>query len=489
MSKRIRVLPLLLALAMILACFAGCKSKDGDGDASQKTASVTSQKPTDVIENTNTNDLPENVDLGGVVLKVAAGDESVLFPDPEASTLDERRKAWIDDCKKKYNFDLEFVYYEDGKMTETLMPDLLTGEYVCDFVLPWIRQAGPFIQAGLCANLLAKDFEYLDFSKPWWDTTMVRASRINGKVYACTPQFTSAADMTWVMYFNKTVLKDIGYDSKYIYDLQASGKWTFDEMFKLAKLAVKDLNDDGKMVREDDRFGLVSPTWHISQCWMTTTGAEYIREENNSLKFCLNNANAIRAMTKMNEMLSNSMFHAGLENTMHQLFCADRALFMAYSVKDCRSEALRNMNSDFGMVLMPKYQAEMDYISRAQQNTYCCFVPAGCPNKAAVGLALQALSYNAWKIGVPDIMELNYAQYVKDDESEFCVNEVFNHTTFTVDQLLYDVGAGDQTWYKIIDTYLSKPLLIPNMDVSGAIRSVEGMCQSLLDEFYAQATK
>jgi len=493
MSKTVRVICLVFSIALALCCFAGCKQEEET--ASKPTVSISDMKPTDQIQNTSDNDLPD-VDLKGVTLKVACDRDfdSCLFPDPELNELSKRRNDWIEQCKKDYNFDLEYVHYTWNEMTKNLMPDLLTGDYVADFVLPAIRQTGPFIQAGLCANLNESDIaQYLDFSKPWWDQTMLQASTINGKTYACTPQFTSSANTTWVCFFNYKVLEDIGYTPDYLYDLQDKGTWTWDEFHKLCKLAVLDTNDDGKLERGVDRFGFVAAGWHISQCLMTVSGAEYIVTDptTGNLKYNLDNSHGITAIQKMNEIFTDrGVFHAGLAPVMQTLFSSDQALFMTYQVQACQNEYLRNMESNFGMLLMPKYTADTEYISRAEQTTLCCFIPATCKYKVETAFALQALSYSAWKVGVPDIIELNYAQYVRDDKSQFCIDEVFNHTTFTIDQLLYDVGSGEDTWYKIIDVNLSKPTLnVSNMDVSNAVKTIAPLCQNLLDEFYNQTTE
>ncbi|MBQ8533258.1 MAG: extracellular solute-binding protein [Clostridia bacterium] len=495
MKKSLRLICLVLAIALSVACLAGCGEEATSSNQDATSSNVESKKETDKFDDYTDNELPD-YDLGGVTLLVASGFEDILFPDEEANELAARRKKWIDDCKTQYNFELEHVYYAWDKMTDTLMPDLISGEYVADFVLPVIRQAGPFIQARLCYDLASGDFaKYLDFTKPWWDRTMTKASTIAGKTYCCTPQFTSAANTTWVCFFNRSLMEELEVDPDSIYDMQENGTWTWDKFRELSKKAVKDLNADGNM-DHNDRWGFTSARWHIFNNFVTVAGLDYVIEKDNKFVYNLNNSEAITALTTMNEIFTSDNIYwageagaAGDNPGMLGMFSADKALFMLYSVDACQRPQIREMESDFGMVLTPKYKEGSEYISRAEQTTKCLFVPVTAQYKLETAFAVQALSYNAWKIGVPDIMELNFAQYVRDDGSEYCIYEVFNHTTFTVDQLLFAVGV-ETTWLNIINTNLSTPCTQqPGADMSGAVQTISTQVQTLLNEFYGQATE
>ncbi len=490
MKKTTRLICLLAALALMFACFAGCGEEEVSSAIDTTSSDTGSATNTEIIDQTNNNDLPD-YDLGGVTLTVASGHESVLFPDEEKNELESRRKKWIDDCKTQYNFELTHTYYAWNQLTTTLLPDIISGDYVADFVLPVIRQAGPFVQARLCYDLASKDFsEYLDFSKPWWDTTMLKASTIAGKTYCCTPQFTSAANTTWVCFFNRTLMEELEVDPDSLYEMQEKGTWTWDKFIELGKKAVKDIDANGTMDM-NDRFAFGTARWHAFNNLLTAAEVDFLVEKDGKFQYTLNNSHAITVLTKMNEMFTGYGMYFDVENGgrgLYDMFANDQLLFALTAVATCSNETIRDMESDFGMVLTPKYSEDQEYISRAEQTTVCCFVPVTAQYKLETAFALQALSYNAWKIGVPDIMELNFAQYVRDDGSEHCIYEVFNHTTFTVDQLLFDVGI-EKKWVDIILPNVMMPVVTQaGADMSGAVQTVATQCQTLLDDFYGQAT-
>jgi len=494
-KKSIRLVALALTVFLALAMFAGCKKDDNKNTSSEtKSEATTSVKPTEEFDLYNDDGLPKDLDLGGVTLKVISSNKNLLFPDEKAieeSTLMERRDAWIKDVLEEYNFTMEFVKYEWNKMTEFLLPDLLSGDYIGDFCLPVIRQAGPFIQAKLCLDLRSDEFaQYLDFDKPWWDETMLKASTIDGATYCCTPHFTSSADTTWVCFFNKTILEEIGIDENTLYDLQENFKWDWATFQQYCKLAVKDLNGDGVYNRED-RWGIVSAPWHIFNNLCTAGGLTLIKgNDDGTLSFNMNTSQAITTLTHINDILANDNIFYNAEADelgMVKYFTTGRSLFLMYQVATVRSDTLREMEDDFGIVLTPMGPDTDSYMARAEQTTTTFFVPSTCQYKEETAAAVQALAYAAWKFGVQDTLELNFLQYTRDDRSEWAVTNVFNYTTYETDQLLFDVGVGT-VWSSLLLGSICKQVNSKAGDISGSVASIEVQGQIIIDEFYNQVT-
>ncbi len=482
MKATIKIICFISVLALMFTCFAGC-GKD-------ETSSVfNSNKKDDPVEPIIIEDYDE-YDLAGVTLLVALGHESILFPDEDMDELSARRKKWIENDKSKYNFELEHVYYKSDKMADTLLPELISGKYVADMVLPVVSKTGRFIQAGVCYDLLTEEFvKYLDFSTPWWDDTMLRASTIDGKVYCCAPQFTWAANNTWVCFFNRTLMEELEVDPDSLYDMQEHGTWTWNKFMELGKKAVKDIDGNGIM-NAKDRYAFGSEKWSTFNNLITAAGIDFAYETGGILKCDLFNAKNNNILLTLNKMFTGYGMYFDTEKSkksLYDIFANDQLLFAFAPVSACSNDTITNMKSDFGMVLTPRYSEDQDYISRADQNSVCCFIPVTANYKLETAFVIQALSYKAWQIGVPDIMELNYAQYVRDDGSEYCIYEVFNHTTFTVDLLLLEVGTK-KTLADIIYSDVMMPIVTQaNVDIAD-IQSVATQCQTLLDDFYGQAT-
>jgi len=496
MTKRIaRLVCLLMTVVLALAIFAGCKKDESNKSSSQVTSqNTTSIKPTEEFELYNEDGLPKDLDLGGVTLKVAGPNEGLLFPSEKEvakSTLAERRAEWIEEVCTKYNFTMEFVHYDVNSIPTVLMADLLSGDSVADICLPIVRQAGGFIQSRLCMDLRSEEMaEYLDFEKPWWDKTMLKASSVDGATYCCTPHFTTSADTTWVCYFNKAVLTEIGVDDDTLYDLQENYKWNWSEFTKYCKMAVKDLNDDGQMTK-DDRWGFITADWHIFHNLCTAGGLNIIKtRDDGSYYVDLNNAQALTTLGQINNLLANdNIFLSQGIPDMWNSFANGNTLFMIYQAQAVRQDVIREMEDDFGIVLTPMGPDVDSYMARAEQTSTTCFVPATSVNIRETAIALQALAYASWYYGVQDTLELNFLQYTRDDRSEWAITNVFNYTTYETDQLMYSIGVGG-TW---VDTMLSgsgfyRACITKNGDISGGVLSISDQLQGILDTFYNQAT-
>jgi len=503
MSKKItmvsRMLILLLTVVMAFTCFAGCK-KDDKGTASTDASSkvTTSLTPTEEIEELYATDpnIPATKDLGGKTITFGMNTlyTASVFPDEGANELGDRQIARMRELCAAYNCIIEKVDLKWDSMVKDIMPALLVGDEVADVILPVIRQAGPFIEARLCENILKEDIsQYIDLTMPWWNDTMTVASGVGGAVYCATPQFTSAADTTWVCYFNRAIASEIGLNPDTLYEMQANKTWTWDEFAKWSQKAVLDRDNDGKL-GEGDRFGYASAAWHIMFAFLSGAGVDMVvQQQDGTLKYNLNTSHAINALTKINELMSADYYRPAEAGDMKKLFSEGDTLFMLYAIYAMRSEEIRNMEDTWGVVLLPLGPSadggwQKEYHSRAEQNTTCIFFPTGNEDLADTALVVEALAFSSWKKGVTDIIELSYLQYTKDEGSQYAIDEVFNVSTFAYDQLLFDVG-GSPSWHQLCTQSFFGVIRQKAADISYVISTNEAQFQSILDNFYGEATQ
>jgi len=494
-----RALLFVLSLVLVFTCFAGCRP-DNKNDSSSKTDDVSnvSRTPVEEIEELYPTDpnIPQTKDLGGMTITFGMNTlyTASVFPEEGVNELGDRQIARMREVCQRYNCMIEKVDFTWNKMVSDVMPSLLVGDRVADVMLPVIRQAGPFVEARLCENLLNDDIsQYVDLTMPWWNDTMTVASGVGGAVYCGTPQFTSAADTTWVCYFNRSMATDLGISPDSLYEMQANKTWTWDVFADYAQKAVLDRDNDGK-IGEGDRYGYVTAPWHIMLAFLTGADVRMVvQQQDGTLKYNLNTSHAINALTKINELMSADYYRPAEAGDMKKLFSEGDTLFMLYAIYAMRSEEIRNMEDTWGVVLLPLGPSadggwQKEYHSRAEQTTTCIFFPTGNENLSDVALVVEALAFESWKYGVTDIIELSYLQYTKDEGSKYAIDEVFNISTFEYDQLLFAIGGGE-TWIDVCRESFYGVILQKGADISYSVSSHEAKFQNILDEFYNQATK
>ena len=94
--------------------------------------------------------------------------------------------------------------------------------------------------------------DLLDFDKPWWDSKSLEGFSVLGKTLAVSGDVTFMDKLSYiVIYFNKPMADD--YNLGDIYQMVIDKQWTFDKMLSMCGLVSADLNEDGKMDKEDSR--------------------------------------------------------------------------------------------------------------------------------------------------------------------------------------------------------------------------------------------
>ncbi len=105
------------------------------------------------------------------------------------------------------------------------------------------------------------------------------------------------------IFMNLDIFEEFGVDSDAIFDLQAEGKWTFNEFYKLCQKLTKDTNNDGKT----DIYGMVGQNIVIFQALLAANGTDIIaRDADNKLVMNANDPKVLEALE-----FGHSLYEAG----------------------------------------------------------------------------------------------------------------------------------------------------------------------------------
>jgi hypothetical protein len=174
--------------------------------------------------------------------------------------------------KGSTNYQNEFLKY-----VETVAQN---GDVEIDIIATYSRTAGLLSQKGfyLPVNFYTN---YIDLTHSWYPEALIDEVNIGGNRYFVSGDIsTNLLFLTYGFIFNKDLLKDLGVDHNYLYDLVDEGKWTLEEMYKLVESYYQDIDQSGSKT-ENDGYGLRSYKYHLDAFYVGA-GLKYAEIDNNT---------------------------------------------------------------------------------------------------------------------------------------------------------------------------------------------------------------
>jgi ABC-type glycerol-3-phosphate transport system substrate-binding protein len=189
-----------------------------------------------------------------------------------------------------------------------------------------------------------------------WNSTVNDTFTFKGKIYAFQAGYGDSQHAA-VVVWNKRLFREAGLDENLPYDLQRSGKWTWDEFLNLCKKLTKDTNNDGKI----DIYAMPRDlSTEILDAFVVSNGAEYVGRDKNGKLF-------LKATTKNPEFLEAVQFFMklrdekvmmprpeGSEWNWHIPAFNDGKVAMRIDQLYIAHNDLQQMKDKWGMVLPPK---------------------------------------------------------------------------------------------------------------------------------------
>ena len=235
------------------------------------------------------------------------------------------------------------------------------------------------------------------------------------------------------LYFNKRIFDELGLD--YPYQMVKDGTWTFDEFAKLVKSGAKDLNGDGVMDVENDRYGFQSSEW-LSPIAILYTGGQRIYNKNDEgiPELTLNTSKTVDIFDKYFDLMDSAgnVIYADNIITGPDMFREGRAMFCDGGLRS--AQGLRNMDDNFGILPYPKFTEDDNYSSIVNGSAHLLIIPLTVPDAHRTGNIIEALC----AIGSRDVVPAFYEQSLKskfsrDNESEEMIDII-------KDSIIYDLG-------------------------------------------------
>ena len=168
------------------------------------------------------------------------------FKEQEEDELDEAVAARNETVQKKLNLELVFKpiasngsdYSEySSRFYKAILTDVLSDVHEYDISANLAPYSAYVAIRNCAANLLDSElFPYFDFSNPGWNQSIVKDTKMNGRLHYVAGDLTlSLFDATAIIFHNRSLY--YGYreesDPESIQQLALDGKWTYEELYRL----------------------------------------------------------------------------------------------------------------------------------------------------------------------------------------------------------------------------------------------------------------
>ena len=352
------------------------------------------------------------------------------------------RNAKIEDL---YKIKIEYVHMDPAKTgAEAVRQSVLAGDQAYDLINSTILAStlSPLSTEGILANLA--DIPYLSLDKPWWSTLMYENLSLNGKIY-----FTSG-DISYriylaphVAYINSVLLDSYNIDTD-VYDLVLNGKWTVDELFSMTKQYDQDLDGDGSMNTDNDFFGLVMQDNVLcSNALVVGAGVSLSDVGKDGLTVSLGNENTLNVVEKLKKLAIENYSYANQNDIYQKAFSEDRAIVCIHLMSTVINDKLRNMDSDFLIVPVPKYDEKQESyrsLVNAWNNAFVA-IPKNADEEFS-GFLTEAMAYESYASVRPKFYELALKEKATRDERAKEMIDIITETAYLDFNAIYDFGSS-----------------------------------------------
>lgn len=301
-------------------------------------------------------------DLGGMEIVIRnwwSGEPTEPTNDYQEAERDYRE--WI---QETYNFKIKEQAISDwGSAPTDFVEYVTTGGDDNNYVFILRDDAAT---TGAMANGLMYDLatiKCLDFSQEKFQANKTHEMYSTGN--SIWAMYAGTSEPRTGVFFNKRVLSDAGIDPESIYDLQASGEWTWDKWVEIMGQVQRDIDNDGVI----DVYGTTQNSGAIVSQAVYSNGGEWIgKDADGKFLYRLEDPETLEALEWWTMILTDyalpypedaqwDYYKEGFLNG-EAAFCPEDAY------AGVNADAfLHDMKDDYGFVMFPKGPQMDDYVN------------------------------------------------------------------------------------------------------------------------------
>ncbi|MBQ8578854.1 MAG: hypothetical protein IJ449_12960 [Clostridia bacterium] len=318
-----------------------------------------------------------------------------------------------------------------------LKPIILAGDDVYDMMFNHcIAGISTYASEGYLYNL--DNLPYIDMEAEWWNREQMDVLRLGENTYYAVNDM--MIPCPYVIFFNKAMVERL--DMENPYKLVYEGTWTLDKFEEMARLAVDDVNGDGKM-DENDSWGVSANEVSKYISFMTGAG-QYITETDADgyVQLALNTEKTQSLMERFEEMTKDDVIYIPptMERADMLTIDTDRLMFQLDAISD--AELLRDYTVDFGFLPYPKYdESQKDYISLDWGGLLS--VPCTISNPELVGAAMELFAWESANEVIPTYYDtVLTGKLARDDDAVKMMDILFDTVAYEIGGNYFGFSAG-----------------------------------------------
>ena len=232
---------------------------------------------------------------------------------------------------------------------------------------------------------------------PWWNGNAIRDMAIGPREYMMIGDINLMFyESYYAVFFNKAVAEKFQIPDPYA--TVDEGKWTYDVYYSTAQAASTDVNGDGEWTADADTYGVAMHS-NAGQSMILALGQSPLSRDADGYPVYSGLSEAfIDAYRKVMTLYTDKHTTvksgtAGVEKVdggYQGVFKTDRALYMM-EVLGTLPE-LRDMESEFGIVVLPKADEGAEYVSPVYHGAIGLCVPVTVSDADRTGVVLENLA-------------------------------------------------------------------------------------------------
>ena len=236
------------------------------------------------------------------------------------------------------------------------------------------------------------DIDSLEMDAYWWDQDFIdNYTYERSKIFGITGDAVILDDLAFkVIFYNTAMVENYGLEDPTV--LVDEGKWTIAKMVEMAAAVTSDTSGDGLMTSADT-WGILDNDGVLIINLFDGCGVHVADKDENDVPYlATENEVFVNTVQYIFENVTRSGYvHRGTEDDNLDILKDDRGLFMENMLEALFS--LRDMESDFGLLPLPKYDLDQkDYSSVICPSVLTAYsIPITVKDTERVGVFLNVL--------------------------------------------------------------------------------------------------